>query len=154
MAKGLNSNGYEWVYDPDHPAAMADGMLYIHRRVAFEKYGPAALTSVVHHLDGNHRNNAPENVVLYEDNAAHMREHRGPARMMTCATCGKVVRRGTRERYCSPACSARALWRADWPGDEDLLSAVRMDGYEATGRALGVTGAAVKKRLASRNLLP
>jgi len=158
MTQGLNSNGYEWVYNPDHPAAMAGGMLYIHRKVAYEKFGERALREVVHHIDGNRINNAPENIELMMSNAEHIRLHHPwagglPREEMTCATCGRVVAKRGRRRYCSRRC-VPIVCKATWPENDVLAALVLGHGYEAVGRSLGVSGAAVKKRMKKRGLQP
>lgn len=56
------------------------GQRHEHRTVAEQKIGrPLLPGEVVHHIDGNHRNNAPENLQVMSA-ADHLREHR-PAMM-------------------------------------------------------------------------
>lgn len=69
----------------------------------------------------------------------------------TCVDCGlQVSKAATR---CLP-CDTRqkkasgARTKIIWPPADELAERVRASSYEAVGRSLGVTGAAVKKRLA------
>jgi hypothetical protein len=59
----------------------------------------------------------------------------------TCKTCYY------RDRLAEMAANLPHHEKIDWPERETLLAMVAADGGEATGRALGVTGAAVRKRL-------
>lgn len=52
------------------------GTRAVHRIVAAQKLGRDLLPGeVVHHIDGNKRNNDPENLDIYPSNAEHMRGH-------------------------------------------------------------------------------
>jgi len=46
------------------------------REVVENRYGPLPKGSVVHHVDGNDLNNAPENLVLFASQADHLKHHR------------------------------------------------------------------------------
>ena len=68
--------GYKVVYLPDHPHSRQNGYVYEHILVAEKKYGrPLLKDEVVHHIDGNKLNNSPDNLMLFENNAAHTRYH-------------------------------------------------------------------------------
>lgn len=140
-----NTNGYRWRYCPEHPAAMADGMLYEHREVAYDLWGEAIRGKHVHHLDGDRTNNAPENLGLLSA-PAHVREHR-PPRMMACAACGQWVPRKKRKLYCSEACTPTTPRKIEWPEVEVLAAMADAVGFSAAGRLLGVSDNAIRKRL-------
>ncbi len=137
---------------------MANGMAYVHRIVAYEKYGQEAFTKHVHHIDGDKRNNIPGNITLVEA-GEHTRVHapwmlacpgsRSTPRMMVGETCGDEVRKLTRKRYCSFACVPIG-YKIEWPQDAALVSLVAEVGYSATGRLLGVSDNAIRKRLRKR----
>jgi hypothetical protein len=65
-----------------------------------------------------------------------------------CIVCGRDVTGGsTRCRVCSGAARRGVGTKTTWPSLKELRKAVESDGYEAVGRALGVTGKAVKKHI-------
>lgn len=71
-----NPAGYQLIYNPSHPLAQAQGYVYEHRLVAYEKYGEnlppcelcgketswKAYTTHIDHIDEDVRNNNPENL--------------------------------------------------------------------------------------------
>ena len=70
-------NGYVAVYAKDHPRAHRSGYVYEHILIAERTLGrEVARGQVVHHLDGNKRNNAPENLAVLESQAEHVRVHK------------------------------------------------------------------------------
>jgi len=66
--KPENTNGYVWVYLPDHPKSMSNGYVYEHRLVV-ERYIGRFLkdTEQVQHKDGNAHNNIISNLTLWID---------------------------------------------------------------------------------------
>ena len=72
----LTKDGYAYIYAPDHPYNSMNGYVAFHRLVAEEKLGRLILPDeIVHHIDGNKLNNAPENLVVIT-RAEHMRAHK------------------------------------------------------------------------------
>jgi len=158
----VSGKGYPGVYWPDHPTANAAGIVYIHRLIAYEAWGDVVLQKHVHHKDENVDNYDLGNLELLTngEHAAHHGNLGGepdPGEIRKCENCGadvivKTVRRKARERvYCDAAC-VKQPEKAAWPEDTDLISMARTMGFEAVGRALGVTGNAVRKRLRVRGL--
>lgn len=70
------ADGYVAIHRPDHPAATSDGYVLYHRRV-MEKHLRRYLhpEEVVHHIDGNPRNNRLRNLQLLESHSAHALLH-------------------------------------------------------------------------------
>ena len=68
--------GYKVVYMPDHPHARANGYVYAHI-IAMEAAIGRHLADgeVVHHIDGNKRNNSPDNLMLFRNNREHTKHH-------------------------------------------------------------------------------
>ena len=146
-------NGYPAVTWGEHPTARPGRYyVYIHRIIAYEKWGTIVLTRNVHHRDGDRTNWRTANLEVVTPSEHAARHGRKPPGKRHCATCGADVRvkgprRNLRQVYCSNACRGKAFERAEWPLPERLQAMVEANGYEAVGRNLGVTGAAVKKRL-------
>jgi hypothetical protein len=75
----INSNGYRMVYAPDHPRSTGPSRNYVyeHVLVAEQTLGRFIVPpEVVHHIDGDKLNNAPENLMVCANQAEHMRVHR------------------------------------------------------------------------------
>lgn len=68
--------GYEYQSVPDHPNGTRHGnYVATHRLVMERELGRYLLPEeVVHHIDGDIRNNAPENLALFASNAEHLAE--------------------------------------------------------------------------------
>ena len=64
---------YWYVWLPEHPNCTKSGYVAEHRLVQERKLGRHLLRSeVVHHIDGNPENNAPENLQHFATNAEHL----------------------------------------------------------------------------------
>jgi len=73
--RNICSNGYVEIIVPGHPATNTKGYVYEHRVVAEKKLGRYLLPGeVVHHIDGNKTNNAPENLIVLS-NEDHSKLH-------------------------------------------------------------------------------
>lgn len=71
----VTPQGYPMIRMPDHPDAKTNGYLFEHRWVMEQKLGRRLRPfEVVHHLDGNKKNNSPENLELFDSNGAHISE--------------------------------------------------------------------------------
>ena len=69
-------DGDVFIYRPDHPRANRKGCVPEHILVAEEKMGrPLEPGEVVHHKDGKHSNNSPENIEVFENNGQHLSFH-------------------------------------------------------------------------------
>lgn len=59
----VTKEGYVQKYKPSSPEARSDGYVAVHRDVASRKLGrPLRSNEVVHHRDGNKRNNRASNL--------------------------------------------------------------------------------------------
>jgi len=66
--KPENSNGYVWVYLPEHPQAMSNGYIYEHRLVMERAIGRFLRDNEqVQHTDGDPHNNIISNLELWID---------------------------------------------------------------------------------------
>ena len=64
---------HKWV-GTDHPMATKRGYVAIHRLKMSEKIGrPLKRSEVVHHIDGNPKNNEIENLMLFRSNSDYLR---------------------------------------------------------------------------------
>lgn len=152
----LGQKGYPGVYWPEHPCALSNGMTYVHRIVAHEKFGPIPKSHHVHHVDEDHWNWSPENLELVtpaEHLRLHLHQRNGTKRETTCDWCGSRFKRYPSEmkdsNYCSISCAAYGTnkTKAEWPPTEVLERMVEATSYCAVGRQLGVSDNAVRKRI-------
>ncbi len=71
-----DKDGYLRKHSPDHPSSTARGYVLLHRLVmeeSLDRY--LSGVEVVHHIDHDRTNNAPENLQLFPDQTAHRRHH-------------------------------------------------------------------------------
>ena len=71
-----STDGYVQIFSPLHPAAKTRPYVFEHRIVMEEKLG-RFLKQIerVHHIDGNKKNNAPENLMLFPNETEHKKFH-------------------------------------------------------------------------------
>jgi hypothetical protein len=144
-------NGYRLIYAPNHYSAMRggnwDGYIYEHRYVWETHHGSSLGDLTIHHADGDRLNNSPENLVAMT-RSEHAREerflqgHKRRKEQILCVDCGEEST-STRCRKCY---SARQE-RIEWPDTSAIREMVENLGYVGTGRVLGVSDNAVRKRL-------
>lgn len=141
---------YPAVFWPDHPCAHKNGLIRIHRAIAYEKYGNAILNLSIHHKDENVFNWAEDNIELVS-NSEHIYKHRNRLKTRVCSICNKKFTRGAikidKNYYCSSVCSQKSQERISWPPTATLRNKVALVGYCALGRELSVSNNAVKKRI-------
>ena len=71
----IDSDGYILIHSPDHPYRNSAGYVREHR-LSMENHIGRYLSpkEVVHHIDGNKKNNDISNLVLYASNGEHLRD--------------------------------------------------------------------------------
>lgn len=128
------------------------------------------LTLTLDHIDGDNTNNEKNNLRWVCPNCDRQLPTFGSKRRRKpknyCIDCGKEI--GRKSTWCikcvpkhrKPRSNGpyivkgyKSCYKTDWPTNETLLQMVKSSSYEAVGRNLGVTGAAVKKRLKTRGLI-
>ena len=69
----VDKGGYVLLYRPDHPKANHGNYVQEHRLVMEKILGRhLERREVVHHRNGNHSDNRPENLLLFSDNGSHL----------------------------------------------------------------------------------
>ncbi len=73
----MDMNTYQWIYvGKDHPKANSSGSVHSHIVVMEQHLGRQLRAGeVVHHLDGNKRNNAVENLALCASESEHQKTY-------------------------------------------------------------------------------
>lgn len=153
--KNRTLNGYTLIYSPESAMAMRSknwhGYVYEHRSVMAGILGRTLLsTEHVHHVDGNRRNNAPDNLRVLSQ-SEHRRVHAKPAggEPRRCLVCSAPILKTSKET-CSAKCRALRSRRAVRPQLDELVAAVAASSMCAVARRYGVSDNAVKKWLRGR----
>lgn len=157
-------NGYILVYDPAHENAMKSenwlGYVYLHIKVATEKYGRfLAADEVVHHIDMNKLNNHPNNLAIMKK-ADHVRIHNAMSTYGIVSTFEEQIKLLTVDRkvYCAcgnkisshkylecETCSSKRYAKLH-VSKEELETLVKEKSLVAIGSLLGVSSRAIRKR--------
>ncbi len=162
-------NGYIGIYKPDHPTSYKsdgdwNGWIYEHRYIAEQTLGrPLRDDEVVHHLDCNKDNNAPENLIVLAGRGCHLRLHNwidagspvhesyvrksvpnyGVSKPL-CKVCDKPVSEHDNE-YCSNECRGLDHRKTERPSAEELIKLLKQFSYVKVGGFFGVSDNAVRK---------
>jgi len=161
-------NGYNGIYLPEHPRAYTSenwvGWVYEHIVVAEQVIGrPLNDGEIVHHLDGNKKNNRPDNIIVLSGRRCHMALHHwidSGAKMHEsyqpknskyigmdppdCLVCGKQVANHN-DKYCSIECAGKAARKAERPSESLLIMRLQNSSYLQVGKDYGVSDNAVRK---------
>ena len=145
LRKGLLL-GYDYFIDKSHPLASGNSAyVYYHRHVASLKIGRWLKPGEhVHHIDGNRRNNNPENIVILT-RSEHAQRHKPQKPPIACAVCGRKVSRTFVKKYCSLECSHKGSRRLEWPLKRQLKAELATTTWTAIGKKYGVSDNAVRK---------
>lgn len=93
---------YEYVMSKGHRRANKDGYVYKHILVAEQKLGrPLKDEEVVHHIDGNRRNNDPVNLMVFATNSDHVLYHKGHEYVEVCGVCFCINESRTQNATCT-----------------------------------------------------
>ena len=149
--KSITSHGYVVVRLPNHPKAFGSGYVYEHRLVMEGVIGRLLEHhEIVHHIDGNKRNNSPDNLALVGSIANHKAEHRHPGSslrmpgennpVIKCACgCGELFLKydgsGRPRRYCIASHGMRKTVAQIAP-DRTIVNV--FPGVRAAGKATGI----------------
>jgi len=75
--KHIDSNGYIVLFMPEHPNCSVRNTVMEHRFVMECKIGRYLnKKEIVHHIDFNKSNNKPENLMLFNNQAEHVKYHK------------------------------------------------------------------------------
>lgn len=131
---------YNYARVPDHPAATEKGYVLEHRIVVENHIGRLLLSNeVVHHRNGDKKDNRPENLEVMTL-AGHSSHHNSGQRIkLPCSECGEPVHRAksripsSGDIFCSLSCNGRFQARTRPPRPVAILHGTRA-GYQAERR--------------------
>ena len=70
------TDGYIQVYLPSHPLSTKEGYVFEHRLVMEKILGRfLSRSEIVHHIDGNRKNNNPNNLMVFSSASDHQKYH-------------------------------------------------------------------------------
>ncbi len=166
---------YKQLYLPEHPNASSTGLVYEHILIAEKTLGRYLKKGEsVHHIDGNKKNNTPENLIVFASNADHVRFHKSESpnlvkigdtwqckniqQVKICEWCHKEYIAGKNnkrklQKYCSHECAANAHKVCSLsPSDIQQLLFENNGNFTKTAFGLNVTANALVKILKINNL--
>lgn len=122
IEKIISKGDYNYALVPDHPNATKNGYVLEHRIVMENHLGRLLNTNeVVHHIDGNKKNNSIDNLQLFTREAhakLHANLHGHKMVILKCPWCGKVFNKPRSDSFldkknklkctcCSPHCRGK-----------------------------------------------
>lgn len=167
------SFGYKQIYLPNHPNASKNGCVYEHVIIAEKKLGRLLKDSeVVHHIDGNKKNNSESNLMVFATNNDHVMFHKSgkayesdgvwhsiPTQYQKkCAFCGKLFyvrlkQEKNRRKYCSKVCSSKAQAHIALSSEELVTMLLNSGGnFSSVAKVLNVSSSGLHKRLRKSGL--
>lgn len=155
---------YTFIYMPSHPKASSNGCVYEHVLVAEQKLGrPLTKDEVVHHIDGNKKNNNPDNLMIFATDSDHIGYHNGRKAYeqdgvwhtikpsYTCEQCGKIFERNFTSKgkhvYCSAECAYLSRTQC-FPSKKELVDTlIDYNGnFWQAAKQFGITDNALRKK--------
>ena len=161
-------NGYKMLYIPEHHRADSTGCVYEHIVVAEQKLGRELKNEeVVHHIDENRSNNAPENLMIFANTSEHSAYHithdayqkdgvwyaQRKRLPKNCKFCNKLFIPQSEEIcYCSHECASKANRKL--PDVNQIISILKEcnGNMSAVGRVFNVSSNAIVRMLKRNNL--
>ena len=155
-----SQDNYPSVFWPEHPASSEKrGMVYIHRIIAYEKWGDSIFGKHVHHKDGDPTNWSEDNLKLVSLKEHALIHHWGDLDSCgwdrECSYCGNIIniRSSSRNKqkrvFCNKLCMEKIpkAKKIDWPSVDEVILLVQNTNFSAAGRKLGVSDNAIRKFL-------
>jgi predicted nucleic acid-binding Zn ribbon protein len=172
-------NGYRVIYKPEHPKSMKnknwDGYVYEHIIVAEEILKrPLSYIEVVHHLNGNKKDNRKCNILVLTKNMhgkLHMWLRKGAPYEGTlrenvlnsrkskaeepriCPVCDKTIHSKNNVMYCSNNCNGLDKRKIERPSKEKLQLEIESNNWETLAKKYKVSSNAIRKWARKYNLL-
>lgn len=164
----VNVKYYKMVCIHDHPHADANGIIAEHIVMAEKKLGRYLREGeTVHHIDGNKKNNSPDNLMVFATRADHTLYHHGGVAYekgdvwickrinvkAVCEFCGRVfiLPKGRKIRehiYCSMECAYAARGKINSEIDDVIDELHRCNGnFTKASVKFGVSSNALVKML-------
>lgn len=156
------------LYIPEHHRADSTGCVYEHIVVAEQKLGRELKDEeVVHHIDENRSNNAPENLMIFANTAEHSAYHvthdayqkdgiwyaQRKRILKNCKFCNKLfIPRSEEICYCSHKCASKASRKL--PDVNQIINILKEynGNMSAVGRMFNVSSNAIARMLKRNNL--
>lgn len=142
-----DNSGYVCFMDKEHPLSHKTGRTYYHRHIASIKYGRWLQPDEhVHHIDGNKKNNEPENLVVVTPEE-HTVLHKGEILEKFCLNCSILfLPKANKIVYCSEKCFRLASIKNKELTKELLDSLIPTHTWVSLGKMFGYSDNGIKKR--------
>lgn len=164
-------NGYRLIYRPDHPSAMSfdnwKGYVYKHIYIAEQELKqPLRKEGVVHHLNGNRKDNRPSNLLVLKS-SQHGKLHiwiqsgapygttisENPlnsgkpklGNLRICQCCRETITNPGSKVFYSTKCQSISHRKVDRLSKEQLESDIQSMSWRTVGRKYNVTDNAVRR---------
>ncbi len=149
LAKSLICGGYLWFFDSEHPMRHSSGHVLYHRHVAAMREGRwLSSKELVHHIDENKLNNAPENLQIV-DCATHNKLHGKLKNVeIVCKNCGEKFKPSKSIKlYCRDCSKINKITRRlkYVPSYEELFALANKMPMTEIGKLYGVSDNGIRK---------